>query len=178
MWFTLIYIVLMHNSCMKSKNYENLMLDRVDVAILSALQENALITHQQLGDKIHLSSSQISRRIQRLISSQVIKKYVTLLEPVTLGLNVRSFTYVSLSRHSGDEGANFERDIAKISQVLACHSITGDADYLLEIVAPNLQALSESIFKKLTSLNGVRNIRSSIVLQTIKSSTALPLDTK
>ena len=88
---------------------------------------------------------------------------------------MRSFTYVQLSRHGGDEGANFEKDIVGMPQVLACHAITGDADYLLEIVAPDLQALSDSVFKKLTRLSGVKNIRSSIVLKTIHSTTALPL---
>ena len=73
------------------------MLDKVDISILSALQENALITHQQLGEKIHLSSSQISRRIQRMQSEGVIAKYVTLLKPESLGLSVRAFTYVSLT---------------------------------------------------------------------------------
>ncbi len=160
---------------MKPKFSENLLLDKVDAAILSALQENALTTHQQLGEKIHLSTSQISRRIQRLQSNGVIRKYVTLLDAGKLGLGVRSFTYVSLSRHGGNEGASFERDVAGIPQVLACHSIAGDADYLLEIVALNLQELSESVFKKLTRLSGVHNIRSSIVLETVKSTTALPV---
>ena len=151
------------------------MLDKIDISILSALQENALITHQQLGEKIHLSSSQISRRIQRMQSDGVIDKYVTLLKPESLGLNVRAFTYVSLTRHGGDEGAAFEKNIANFSEVLECHSVTGDSDYLLQIVAPNLQVLSESVFKRLTRLAGVNNIRSSIVLQTIKSTTSLPL---
>ena len=165
----------MHNSCMKHNNIENLMLDKVDISILSALQENALITHQQIGEKIHLSSSQISRRIQRMQSEGVIAKYVTLLKPESLGLSVRAFTYVSLTRHGGDEGSIFEKDIADFPEVLECHSVTGDSDYLLQIVAPNLQVLSESVFKRLTHLNGVNNIRSSIVLQTIKSTTSLPL---
>ena len=160
---------------MKHNNNENLMLDKVDISILSALQENALITHQQLGEKIHLSSSQISRRIQRMQSEGVIAKYVTLLKPESLGLSVRAFTYVSLTRHGGDEGSIFEKDIADFSEVLECHSVTGDSDYLLQIVAPNLQVLSESVFKRLTRLTGVNNIRSSIVLQTIKSTTSLPL---
>jgi len=160
---------------MKYKNNENSMLDKVDISILSALQENALITHQQLGEKIHLSSSQISRRIQRMQSEGVIAKYVTLLKPESLGLSVRAFTYVSLTRHGGDEGSVFEKDIADFSEVLECHSVTGDSDYLLQIVAPNLQVLSESVFKRLTRLTGVNNIRSSIVLQTIKSTTSLPL---
>ena len=151
------------------------MLDKLDISILSALQENALITHQQLGEKIHLSSSQISRRIQRMQSEGVIAKYVTLLKPESLGLSVRAFTYVSLTRHGGNEGSIFEKDIADFSEVLECHSVTGDSDYLLKIVATNLQVLSESDFKRLTRLNGVNNIRSSIVLQTIKSTTSLPL---
>ncbi len=160
---------------MKTKNPDNLLLDRIDVSILSALQEDALITHQQLGEKIHLSSSQISRRIQRLQTDGVIRKYVTLLNAESLGLSVRAFTYVSLTRHGGDEGAAFEKNIADFPEVLECYSITGDSDYLLQIVAPNLQKLSESVFKKLTSLNGVHNIRSCIVLQTIKSTTTLPV---
>jgi Lrp/AsnC family leucine-responsive transcriptional regulator len=111
---------------MKYKNNENSMLDKLDIAILSALQENALITHQQLGEKIHLSSSQISRRIQRMQSEGVIVKYVTLLKPESLGLSVRAFTYVSLTRHGGNEGSIFEKEIANFSEVLECHSVTGD----------------------------------------------------
>lgn len=160
---------------MEIKNNASLMLDKTDVAILAALQKNALITHQQLGEKIHLSNSQVSRRIQRLQTSGIICQYVTLLNAKSLGLGVRSFTYVQLSRHGGDEGANFEKDIVGVPQVLACHAITGDADYLLEIVATDLQTLSDSVFKKLTRLSGVKNIRSSIVLKTIHSSPALPL---
>ncbi len=104
-----------------------------------------------------------------------IAKYVTLLKPESLGLSVRAFTYVSLTRHGGDEGSTFEKHIADFSEVLECYSVTGDSDYLLQIVAPNLQVLSESVFKRLTRLSGVNNIRSSIVLQTIKSTTSLPL---
>ena len=160
---------------MKTRNNDNLLLDKVDVAILSALQENALITHQQLGEKIHLSSSQISRRIQSLQTNGVISQYVALLNPQALGLSVCAFTSVSLTRHGADEGATFEKNIANFPEVLACYSITGDSDYLLQIVAPDLQALSESVFKKLTRLSGVHSIRSSIVLQTIKSTTTLPV---
>jgi len=165
----------MHNLCMNKMNSDSLLLDKTDVAILSALQVNALITHQQLGDKIHLSSSQISRRIQRLQTGGVIAQYVTLLRPESLGLSVRAFTYVSLTRHGGDEGVAFEKNMADFPEVLECYSIAGDADYLLQIVASDLQALSESVFKRLTRLSGVNNIRSSIVLQTIKSTTSLPL---
>ncbi|MEN9712446.1 MAG: hypothetical protein RLY90_707 [Pseudomonadota bacterium] len=160
---------------MKSKKFANVLLDKADVAILSALQENALITHQQLGEKIHLSTSQISRRIQSLQANGVISRYVTLLEPQALGLGVRAFTYVSLTRHGGNEGSTFEKNMADFPEVLECYAITGDADYLLQIVAPSLQALSDSVFKKLTHLSGVHNIRSSIVLQTVKSTTALPV---
>ena len=164
-----------HNLCMNAIVDNDLLLDRFDIGILAALQQDAQATHQQLGEQIHLSPSQISRRIQRLQGQGLIRRYVALLDPTLLGLGVRAITYVSLSRHGGDEGRTFEAAIGTIPEILECYSVTGESDYILQILAASLSDLSESVLQRLTRLDGVSSIRSNIVLQCIKSSTQLPL---
>lgn len=160
---------------MKSQIPEDLLLDKFDIRLLVALQRNAQSTHAQLGEQIHLSASQVSRRIARLQASGLVQRYVALLDPAMAGLGVRAITYVSLLRNGGDEGTAFEKAIAAIPEVLECYSVTGESDYILQIVAASLDDLSESVFKRLTALKGVSSIRSNIVLQRIKSTTELPL---
>lgn len=164
-----------HNLCMNTQIQDDLLLDRYDISILAALQKDAQATHQQLGEQIHLSASQVSRRIQRLQSNGLIRRYVALLDPAPLGLGVRAITYVSLSRHGGDEGRAFEKAIGDIPEVMECYSVTGESDYILQILTASLNDLSESVLYRLTRLDGVSSIRSNIVLQCIKSSTEVPL---
>jgi DNA-binding Lrp family transcriptional regulator len=153
-----------------------LLLDRFDLALLAHLQENAHATNADIGDKLGLSPSQISRRISRLESEGVLKRYVALLDANVMGLTVRAITYVSLARQSSDAAALFERAIEDMPEVLDCFAVTGESDYVLQIVAPNLSEFSDSILKRLTQIKGVVNVRSNIVLKSIKSTTALPLD--
>jgi Lrp/AsnC family transcriptional regulator, leucine-responsive regulatory protein len=100
---------------------------------------------------------------------------VALLSPRALGLGVRAVSYVTLTRHSGDEGLAFEREIGSFAEVLECYSVAGESDYILQIVAPDLQALSEAVLRRLTRIPGVGSIRSNIVLHCIKSTTELPM---
>lgn len=160
---------------MNTAKNEDLLLDRFDIGLLAALQRDAHSTHQQLGEAIHLSASQVSRRIQRLETSGLIRAHVTLLDPTRLGLGVRAISYVTLARHGDEEGGSFERDILTIPEVVECFAVTGESDYILKIFAADLSALSESVLKRLTRLKGVASIRSNIVLQCIKSTTELPL---
>jgi Lrp/AsnC family leucine-responsive transcriptional regulator len=160
---------------MNTTKCETYLLDKFDIGLLAALQKNAQATHQELSEQIHLSTSQVSRRIARLYSSGMIRRTVALLNPTLLGLDVRAITYVTLTRHSGDESMAFERDIATFPEVLECYSVTGESDYILQIVALSLTDLSESVLRRLTRLQGVSSIRSNIVLQSIKSTTELPL---
>ncbi len=160
---------------MKQQNSDDSTLDGFDISILVALQQNAAATHQQIGEQVHLSASQVSRRVQRLQANGVIHRYVALLQPSAIGLNVRAITYVTLTRHSGDEGLAFEREIASFPEVLECYSVAGESDYILQIVAADLNVLSEQVLRRLTRIQGVGNIRSNIVLGRIKSSTELPL---
>lgn len=166
---------LMHNLCMKLEQYDDSLLDSFDISLLAALQRDSTATHQQIGTIIHLSPSQVSRRVQRLQSAGIIRRYVALLNPAALGLTVRAVSYVTLTRHSGDEGLAFEREIGLFPEVLECYSVAGESDYILQIVAANLHTLSESVLRRLTRIQGVGSIRSNIVLNCIKSTTELPL---
>jgi Lrp/AsnC family transcriptional regulator, leucine-responsive regulatory protein len=153
-----------------------LLVDRFDLALLAQLQLNAHTTNAEIGDALGLSASQISRRISRLEEEGVLKRYAALLDPTTMGLTVRAYTYVSLGKQSGDTAAQFERAVVEMPEVLDCFAVTGESDYVLQIVAPSLMELSDSILKRLMQIKGVVNVRSNIVLKEIKSTTALPLD--
>jgi Lrp/AsnC family transcriptional regulator, leucine-responsive regulatory protein len=153
-----------------------LLIDRFDLQLLARLQENAHETNAEMGDALGLSASQISRRISRLETEGVLQRYVALLSPAVIGLGVRAVSYVSLARQSSDVGAVFERAVLEMPEVLDCYAVTGEADYVLQIVAPNLTEFSDSILKRLTQIKGVVNVRSNIILKEIKSTTALPLE--
>jgi Lrp/AsnC family transcriptional regulator, leucine-responsive regulatory protein len=161
---------------MHPTHHDDLLLDRFDLSLLSALQKNAHTTHQTLGEAIHLSASQVSRRIQRLEQTGLIQAHVALVNPALLGLGVTAITYVTLSRHGTAEGTQFEKDVAGIAAVLECFAVTGESDYILKIVAADLTELSESVLQQLIRLPGVASIRSNIVLNCVKSTTQLPLD--
>lgn len=166
---------LVHDLCMKSSITEDKSLDSYDISLLAALQRDAHATHQQIGELIHLSASQVSRRVQRLQAAGFVQRYVALLNPASLGLGVRAVSYVALTRNSGDEGMVFEREVALIPEVLECYSIAGESDYLLHIVSEDLQSLSEAVLRRVTRIPGVGSVRSNIVLNCIKATTELPL---
>jgi Lrp/AsnC family leucine-responsive transcriptional regulator len=160
---------------MKKQVNEDFVFDKFDVALLDALQKDASLTHQQLGEAIHLSPSQVSRRVARLQAAGIIRRSVALLDAARVGLGVQAIIYVSLVRHGGEEGLAFEREMAAFPEVLACDAVAGESDYILQIVAASLSDLSDSVLRRLTRIQGVNSIRSNIVLQSIKSSTELPL---
>jgi Lrp/AsnC family leucine-responsive transcriptional regulator len=161
---------------MKSPRSDDRQLDHFDISLLAALQRDGHATHQQIGEQIHLSPSQVSRRVQRLQAAGFIQRFVALLSPEAVGLGVRAVSYVALTRNSGDEGLVFEREIARIAEVLECYSIAGESDYLLHIVATDLRSLSEQVLRRVTRIPGVGSVRSNIVLNCIKATTELPLE--
>lgn len=165
----------MHDLCMKSQNNEDKALDSYDISLLAALQRDGHATHHHIGEQIHLSASQVSRRVQRLQAAGYIQRFVALLNPAALGLGVRAVSYVALTRNRGEEGEVFEREVALIPEVLECYSIAGESDYLLHILAPDLQSLSEAVLRRVTRIPGVGSVRSNVVLGCVKATTELPL---
>jgi DNA-binding Lrp family transcriptional regulator len=150
-------------------------LDKHDLAILSALQRDAEVSHAELGELTHLSSSQVSRRIQKLRDAGLVLRNVALLNPKALGLNVLAFTFVSLERHGRAHGVDFERQLQDLPQVLECFSVSGEADYMLRIVAEDLEAFSAFMMSRILSLPGVGIVKSHIALQKVKQTSELPL---
>jgi len=149
--------------------------DRYDLDLLSELQQDGRATNAALGEKIHLSTSQVSRRVQRLEESKVISHYVAVLDPEVVGLGVMAFTQVTLGRQ-GEQASRFEQEIAAIPEVLECLAVTGEADYILRIVAPDLAAFSAFMSQRLLRLPGVANVKSIVTLKTIKQTYSLPLE--
>ncbi|OED48286.1 hypothetical protein ACH42_02450 [Endozoicomonas sp. (ex Bugula neritina AB1)] len=152
-------------------------LDAYDIRILKALQLCDSNPLHELADQIKLSVSQCSRRISRLKEQGYIKQQVTLLDPASIGLDVEAFISVSLSHHTPEQAAHFQDRVKDMLPVMECYAVTGsDADYLLRIVATNQKSLSQFLMNELMSIPGVCNIKTSLMLNAIKSTTALPLD--
>ncbi|HVL75961.1 MAG TPA: Lrp/AsnC family transcriptional regulator, partial [Noviherbaspirillum sp.] len=130
-------------------------IDLHDLQILDLLQQDGRATNATLGEKIHLSSSQVSRRVQRLEEAQVISRYAALINPEIAGLGVEAYTFVTLGRHGESHGDTFERRVVDMPEVLDCIAVSGECDYILRVVAPDLAAFSEFMMKQLLRLPGV-----------------------
>lgn len=152
-----------------------LALDEFDLSLLNALQKNGRATHQELAAEVHLSPSQIGRRLARLEGEGIIQGYRVVLSPVALGLGVTVFTSVTLTHHGDTLPERFREAITRLDEVQECFSVAGEADYLLRLVVPDLPALSDFITNKLMRVPGVGSVRSNIVLMSFKSGGALPL---
>jgi Lrp/AsnC family transcriptional regulator, leucine-responsive regulatory protein len=155
---------------------QTITVDRFDLALLDALQRNGNATNAALGDVVHLSPSQISRRLQRLTEVGIISGYAALLAPEAIGLGVTAFAQVILERHGRSQSDAFEAAVAAMPEVTECYSVGGDADYVLRIVAPDLATFSELMMKRLLRLPGVAHVKTNIALQKVKQTHALPLE--
>ncbi|UVO17481.1 Bkd operon transcriptional regulator BkdR [Stutzerimonas stutzeri] len=150
-------------------------LDRIDIGILNRLQEDARVTNAELARAVNLSSTPCFNRVKAMVELGLIRQQVTLLAPELLGLNVNVFIHVSLEKQVVDALARFESAIAERPEVMECYLMTGDADYLLRVLVPDIQALERFILDHLTKIPGVANIRSSFALKQVRYKTALPL---
>ena len=153
----------------------NNQIDTIDVNILRNLQEDAKLTNVELAKRVHLSPSPCLARIRALEKSGIISRYVTLLNPLALGLNVSVFIQISLEKQSRKALETFEDAIRQRSEVMECYLMTGDADYLIRVVVTDVQALERFIVDELTRIPGIANIRSSFALKQVKYETSLPL---
>ncbi|MBN9673065.1 Lrp/AsnC family transcriptional regulator [Roseibium aggregatum] len=150
-------------------------LDGFDVKLLAILQENAALTNAELGGKIGLSASQVSRRRQKLEEAGVIRRYRAALDPEALGLAVTAFVGVTLGAHSKENARRFRDMVTAMPEVQEAHTLTGDLDYMLKIVVPDLKTLSRVINDDLLPQEAVHHVRSSIAMDTLKDDNLLPL---
>jgi Lrp/AsnC family leucine-responsive transcriptional regulator len=151
-------------------------MDRTDLRILSLLQEDSSRSHADLAERVHLSSSQCSRRIHRLEMEGVIRTQVALLDEVSLGLNVEAYVRVTLSSYARNMVSDFHARIAAIPAIVDCCATTGDSDYLIRVLCTDLAAFSRLLNEDLLGHGDVASVQSSIVLNRVKHTTAIPLD--
>ena len=150
-------------------------LDALDVRILDVLQENARITTLELAEQVGLSPTPCARRVKRLEDDGLIERYVTLLNAKKAGLDLSVFISVRLRNQTGETIGKFERSVRSMPEITECYLITGVQDYLLHLRVADVDALREFLRNRLVTLEGIAEAQSSIVLDTVKYTTALTL---
>jgi DNA-binding Lrp family transcriptional regulator len=150
-------------------------LDATDRRILEVLQSDARIANVDLARQVNLSPSPCLRRVRRLEQEGFVRGYVSLLDPAAIGLPVSVFVQVSLEKQVDEALDEFERQIVSRPEVMECYLMTGDADYLLRVVAPDIAAFQRFLLDHLTRIPGVASIKSSFALKQVSYRTALPL---
>ncbi len=150
-------------------------LDATDQQILSALQVKSDLTAQDLGERLNLSASQAARRRQRLEDEGLILGYTAKLNPARLGLTVQAFVQVQMAAHTPDAARSFARLTATLPQVVACWTLTGEADYLLRVWCADLPALNHLIQAQILAHPSVGRVQSQIVMEQLKPDAGLPL---
>jgi Lrp/AsnC family transcriptional regulator len=149
--------------------------DGIDRKILALLQRDSTMTAQEIGEKVGLSKAPCWRRIQRLTRSGVILRSVAILNPKLVNLKTTVFVMVKTSSHSSEWIERFAKAVQKIPEVIELHRMSGDVDYLLRIVVPDIGGY-DAVYKKLISGIAMFDVSASFVLETIKCTTTLPLE--
>jgi Lrp/AsnC family leucine-responsive transcriptional regulator len=150
-------------------------LDDLDRRILTLLQEDASVSSAELARRVELSAGGLQKRVRKLQDAGVILGQVALLDREAVGLDLLCFVHVTLAHHQPDAVRGFREAIQEMPEVLECHHLTGEFDYLLKVVVENHRQLEHFLVDELTPAPGVDKIRTSIVLSDVKSSTVLPL---
>jgi len=150
-------------------------LDKADLTMLRLLQADGRLSNARIAEKVNLSETPCWRRLKRLEGEGYIQGYQALLDRRKLGFDVLAFVLVSLGKHRGDEPVAFEEQVRRNPQILACHNITGESDYLLQVVASDLDGYGRFVSTVLRQLPGVTAIRSLLSLREIKQSMQLPI---
>lgn len=151
-------------------------LDEMDQAIVRELQVSARISNAELARRVHLSQPALHSRVRRLERRGFIRRYVALLDREMMGFDLLCFIHVRLQLHQFDQMEAFRRSIQALPQVLECHHVTGEYDYLLKIAVRNRKELEQLVINKLTPIPGVAHIQTSLVFTEVKNTTELPLD--
>jgi len=151
-------------------------LDAFDKKIISFLQEDASLSAADIGERIGLSQSQCWRRIERLEKDGVIIKRVALVDRKKIGLDMMLFAHVKLNGHSHNALPEFSAAIQQFPEIMECHVLLGNVDFLLRIIVPDVNAYERFFFERLSRLPMVQEVNTMIALSQIKSTTVLPLE--
>ncbi|MBY3063433.1 Lrp/AsnC family transcriptional regulator [Rhizobium sp. 25PS6] len=146
-----------------------------DIRILKALQGDGRLTNQELAERVGMSTSPCWRRVKKLEEAGVIRGYQAVVDRRAVGLGVLAFVRVQIDTHSHDEAERFEREVGELEAVIACYSVAGEADFLLQVVAADLDSYAEFAMTVIRRLPGIKEMHTMFVLKDIKASTILPV---
>lgn len=158
----------MHQTCIYLEMAHEMDMDRFDIAILGALQRDGSMTNAALAEVANLSASQCSRRRAALEQAGVIEGYSARLNPAKLGFGLRAIIRVNLSSHGQRKEDDFARFVASHPQIRSAFSVSGDADYVLDVRVRDLEAFADFVHRHLLPHPQVSQVRSEIVLRTLK----------
>ncbi|PLW75953.1 Lrp/AsnC family transcriptional regulator [Cohaesibacter celericrescens] len=150
-------------------------MDKKDRQIIRALQEDGRMTNLELAEKVNLSPSPCLRRLRNLETSGVIRSFSADVDPVAYGLPMTVFVRIRLERHNEKETRHFERHIQLIDEVLECYILTGQTDYQLRVLVPDLNAYEDFIRSRIHPIGGIASIDTSFVFSTVKKTSVFPL---
>lgn len=156
----------------------NPVLGRVDRSLIQILQNNARATLAEMAEQVHLSISQTQRRLKRLEEDGVIRGYSARIDAAAVGLGVMTFAEVTLKTQTTDSADKFHSAIRDIPQILECHRVSGDSDYLLKILSADLQEYSRFAQTTLMAIPQVNRLRSLIVFESAKDTAIIPVMTE
>lgn len=150
--------------------------DRIDRKILNLLQDNGRITNAKLAQEVGLSPPPMLERVKKLEKNGIIKKYVALVDPRKVDRGTIAFVEVSLRLHRQDAIEEFVTEIQKFPEVLECHHITGEEDYLLKVAVKDIEEYERFLRLKLTGFSGISKLKTYFVLRTLKQETKITVD--
>lgn len=145
-------------------------MDRIDLAILQALEDDGRLSYADLGERVGLSKSPCWKRVQALEQAGVIQGYRAMLDPGALGLETTAFIQVTIAFDQHDA---FEAGVMRHPRILSAHATVGEADYLLHVLAPNMAALDEFLRQELWRLPGVQRFVTTMAMRTVKPASAI-----
>ncbi|MQX35439.1 Lrp/AsnC family transcriptional regulator [Roseospira navarrensis] len=148
-------------------------LDATDHRILEQLQADGRVSNQDLAERVHLSPSACHRRVARLEAAGAIAGYAALVDPEAVGRGTTVFVHVTLERQTEEVMAAFETAVAACPDIIECHLMSGEADYLVKVAAADLPDFERIHRRDLTRLPGVARLQSSFTLRTVKKSIGL-----
>lgn len=143
-------------------------LDSTDKRILAALQRDGRMTTVELAETIGLSATPVARRVRELEAAGVIQGYTAIVDPRKVGSGIQAVVQIKLEQHSDEIAERFRTTLEGLPEVSACYALTGDMDFLLHVAVRDIDALSDFTLRQLLRIPGVRDVRTSIVLRTIK----------
>ncbi len=151
-------------------------MDVYDRSILRYLQQDGRMSNLSLAERIHLSAPQTLRRVRTLEEKGVIRSYTAQVAHEAVGLGVMAFVNLSLDREQFRNVREVERQLMAFPNIIECHTISGDFDYILKVVAGDLKSLSQFLTDTLMQVPGVASLRSMICMEEIKPVSGLPID--